>query len=147
MARIPHGDNHCPVFYAVSRLGDKWSLLIIRDLMFFGKRHYGEFLESGEGISTNILANRLAQLEAEGIISKQPDPDKGSRVLYGLTEKGLALMPVLLELVNWSARHDAASAAPPRFVEALRADREALRRKIEALYAKDASIVSNEDWF
>lgn len=92
MAKIPACDNHCPVFYAISRLGDKWSLLIVRDLMFFGKRTYGEFPSSGEGIATNILANRLGQLEQEGIIDQRPDPDNGARNLYSLTDKGMALL-------------------------------------------------------
>ena len=124
----------CPIAKAAEVLGDKWSLLIIRDLMFFGKRHYGEFLNSGEGISTNILANRLSQLERDGIISKEPDRENKARIRYALTEKGLALMPVLLELVNWSATHDAETAAPPQFIEALRNNPKALQRRLRQLY-------------
>lgn len=140
MPRTAASDNHCPVFYAVSRLGDKWSLLIIRDLMFFGKRYYSEFLDSGEGISTNILADRLARLEAEGIVSRAPDPGHGSRVLYGLTERGLALMPVLLAIVEWSATWDDDTAAPPGFIEFLRKDPEGLMRHIREQYQRDASM-------
>ena len=140
MPKTDASNNHCPVFYAVSRLGDKWSLLIIRDLMFFGKRHYKEFLEAGEGISTNILADRLAKLEAEGIVSKTPDPEHGSRVLYGLTEKGLALMPVLLAIVDWSATWDDHTAAPPGFIDLLRSDPERLMQHIREQYEKDASM-------
>ena len=133
-------NKNCPVFYAVSRLGDKWSLLIVRDLMFFGKRHYKQFLQAGEGISTNILADRLAKLEAEGIVSKAPDPDHGSRVLYGLTEKGLALMPVLLAIVDWSATWDEQTAAPPVFIKLLREDPDGLMRHIREQYRRDASM-------
>lgn len=109
-------------------------MLIIRDLMFFGKRHYGEFLNSTEGISTNILANRLSQLERDGLISKQRDRENKSRFRYALTEKGLALMPVLLEIVNWSAVHDKQTDAPPEFIRALREDREGLQRTLRRLY-------------
>ena len=133
--------NHCPVFYAVSRLGDKWSLLIIRDLMFFGKRHYGEFLNSSEGISTNILANRLERLEKDGLVSKREDPDNRSRYYYGLTEKGLALMPVLLEIVNWSATHDDETAAPAHFIRALREDRPGLERRLRQLYEQGTPML------
>jgi len=141
MTKTCPGDNHCPVFYAVSRLGDKWSLLIIRDLMFFGKRHYGEFLASTEGISTNILANRLSQLEQDGLISRHPDPENKSRIRYALTEKGLALMPVLLELVNWSAVYDEQTAAPPPFIRALRNDREGLQRRLRELYEEGTPML------
>lgn len=141
MPRTPASDNHCPVFFAVSRLGDRWSLLIVRDLMFFGKRHYKEFLDSGEGISTNILADRLAQLERDGIISRRPDPEHGSRVLYGLTEKGLALMPVLLALVDWSATYDDETAAPPGFIEALRTDPEGLQKTLRELYESNTPML------
>lgn len=141
MPRSPANDNHCPVFYAITHFGDKWSLLIVRDLMFFGKRHYGEFLGSGEGISTNILASRLAQLERDGIVSKHEDAGNRSRYIYQLTEKGLGLMPVLLEMVNWSATWDGQTQAPPPFVEALRADREELQRTLERLYWEGTSIL------
>jgi DNA-binding HxlR family transcriptional regulator len=143
MVRTPACDNHCPVFYAISRFGDKWSLLIVRDLMFFGKRTYGEFLGSGEGIATNILANRLAQLESDGIIDKRPDPDNGARILYSLTEKGMALMPVLLELINWSATYDDQTRAPPVFVQALREDRESLQKTLRELYESDISLLEH----
>ena len=141
MVRTAASDNHCPVFYGISRFGDKWSLLIVRDLMFFGKRHYSDFLEAGEGISTNILANRLAQLEDDGIVTKSPDPEHGSRIIYGLTEKGLALMPVLLAIVDWSARFDDQTAAPEAFVAALRDDPEGLKQWIRGRYEAGASIL------
>jgi DNA-binding HxlR family transcriptional regulator len=111
--------------------------------MFFGKRTYGEFLGSGEGIATNILANRLAQLESDGIIDKRPDPDNGARILYSLTEKGMALMPVLLELINWSATYDDQTRAPPVFVQALREDRESLQKTLRELYESDTSLLEH----
>ena len=86
-------------------LGDKWSLLIIRDMIFHGKKTYGEFLSSGEKISTNILADRLSLLEKEGIITKEEHPDNKTKFLYELTAKGTELLPVLLEIVIWSSKY------------------------------------------
>ena len=86
--------------------GDRWSLLIIRDLMVRGFRAFKEFQESGEGISTNILADRLRKLEAAGIIIAEVEETDRRRVNYRLTEKGIDLAPVLLELLIWGARHE-----------------------------------------
>ncbi len=103
--------SHCPVNYGLEIFGDRWSLLIVRDIVFAGKRTYGEFLKSEEGFATNILAARLAFLEEQGILRKAPDPSDGRRDLYSLTEKGLDLIPVLLRIVLWSAQHDPSSYA------------------------------------
>ena len=97
----------CPVSIFLERFGDRWSLLIIRDLMVRGFRTFKEFRESGEGIATNILADRLQKLEAAGIITAQPEATDGRRVNYRLTDKGIDLAPVLLELLIWGARHEA----------------------------------------
>jgi DNA-binding HxlR family transcriptional regulator len=85
--------------------GDRWSLLIIRDLMVRGFRTYREFLESGEGIATNILADRLQKLQAAGIVTTETSEKDGRRVNYRLTKKGIDLAPVLLEMLIWGARH------------------------------------------
>lgn len=90
---------------SLEKFGDRWSLLIIRDLMVRGFRTFKEFQESGEGIATNILADRLHKLEATGIITAVADVMDGRRVNYRLTEKGIDLAPVLLELLIWGARH------------------------------------------
>jgi len=95
--------SHCAVNYGVEIFGDRWSLLIIRDIVFVGKKTYGEFLKSEEGIATNVLASRLAFLEEQGILSRAPSPDDGRRDFYTLTEKGLDLIPVVLNIVLWSA--------------------------------------------
>jgi DNA-binding HxlR family transcriptional regulator len=93
------------VSISLEKFGDRWSLLIIRDLMVRGFRTFKEFQESGEGIATNILADRLHKLEATGIITAVADVMDGRRVNYRLTEKGIDLAPVLLELLIWGARH------------------------------------------
>ena len=124
------GRSSCPVTFALDRVGDKWSLLIVRDLMFRGKQTYGEFLSAGEGIATNVLADRLKSLESEGIIEKSRDPDNKRRVLYRLTEKGFDLTPVLLEMIRWSAKHDANTGTPKEFIRMLEKDRDGLIAKV-----------------
>jgi DNA-binding HxlR family transcriptional regulator len=96
----------CPVSLSLERFGDRWSLLIIRDLMVRGYQTFKEFQESGEGIATNILSDRLRNLEENGIISAQAAQGDGRRVNYRLTEKGIDLAPVLLEMLIWGAKHE-----------------------------------------
>jgi DNA-binding HxlR family transcriptional regulator len=95
----------CPVSLGLDIFGDRWTLLIVRDLMFTGKRHYREMLHSSEHISTNILADRLKMLLAEGIVTKSGDPTHLQKVVYRLTEKGIALYPVLMAISEWSYRY------------------------------------------
>lgn len=122
--------SDCPISFALDIFGDKWSLLIIRDLMFRGKKTYGEFLHSGEKIATNILADRLSLLECAGLIIGKNDPENKTRFLYTLTDKGIDLVPVLLEIVSWSARYDKNTAAPKEFVARIRKDRENLINEV-----------------
>ena len=96
----------CPLNASVEMLGDRWSLLIIRDMMLRGFRSYKEFLECYEGIATNILADRLRKLQAYGIIIAEPDPKDARKVTYLLTAKGIGLAPVLTEMVLWAAAHE-----------------------------------------
>ncbi|MGE5114159.1 MAG: winged helix-turn-helix transcriptional regulator [Acidobacteriaceae bacterium] len=113
----------CPVSISLERFGDRWSLLIIRDLMVRGYRTFKEFQQSGEGIATNILADRLERLGATGIISKEADESDGRRVNYRLTEKGIDLAPVMLELLVWGARHED-TGAPCAVIEQMANSRE-----------------------
>lgn len=95
----------CPVSLGLDIFGDKWTLLVVRDLMFSGKRHFREIQGSEEGISSNILADRLKLLLDEGIITKADDPGHKQKVLYSLTEKGIALLPILMQISRWSYRY------------------------------------------
>lgn len=115
--------SDCPIGTALEVFGDQWSLLVIRDLMFKGKTRYGEFLDSEEGISTNILADRLRTLQAHGLIDKQVDPGHGSKFIYSLTQKGRDLAPMLVEMILWSAEYDPQTAADPEFVDAARREK------------------------
>lgn len=96
----------CAISMALDSIGDKWSLLILRDLMFTDKRSYGELQSSEEKIATNILAARLTSLEQSKIIYKMPDPADSRRSLYYLTEKGIDLLPVVTELMHWMHKHN-----------------------------------------
>ena len=96
----------CPLNASVEILGDRWSLLIIRDMMLRGFRSYKEFLESYERIATNILADRLQKLITHGIITSEIDPLDGRKTIYSLTPKGIDLAPVLTEMVLWASAHE-----------------------------------------
>lgn len=115
--------SDCPLNTTLEVLGDRWSLLIVRDLMFKGRTTYKDFLAGGEGIATNVLADRLRRLEAEGLIEKGRDAADARRLIYRLAAKGLALAPVLVEMIVWGARHYD-TAAPPATIREMTEHRE-----------------------
>jgi DNA-binding HxlR family transcriptional regulator len=98
--------SNCPINLAMEVFGDKWSLLIIRDIMFEGKRYFRELLQSEEKIASNILTDRLVMLEQEGIINKTPDPAHKQKNIYSLTAKGIDLLPIFVEIGRWSIKHE-----------------------------------------
>lgn len=104
--------SDCPVNVALELLGDRWSLLIVRDLMFRGYRTYGQFLEADESIATNMLADRLRKLLAAGVITTVREDADRRKIIYRLTPKGMDLAPVLIELILWSARYEKTFAKP-----------------------------------
>lgn len=122
----------CPIRFAAGVLGDRWTLAIIRDLMFKNRKYYGEFLEAGEGISTNILADRLLRLEDAQVIRKLPDPEHGKRNIYELTDKGIALLPVMLSMVAWAAEFDEETEMPESFIKRILDDPVSLEAEILA---------------
>jgi len=97
--------SQCPISTALDIFGDKWTLLIIRDMVFKGKNTYGDFLNAEEKIATNILADRLTMLEGVGIISKHKHPESKAKVLYKLTSKAIDLIPALIEVIIWSEKY------------------------------------------
>lgn len=129
--------SNCPINFVLETFGDKWTLLVVRDLMFKGKRYFGDFLASDEGIATNILADRLKRLEQHGIVTKAPDASHKSKVVYSLTDRGKDLLPVMLEITAWSARHDSHTNTPPAFLQAFDHDREALAASFKAGWEKE----------
>ena len=128
----------CPIAYSLDLFGDRWTLLILRDMVFGERRYYRDFLTAGEGIATNVLADRLDLLERSGLIAKRRDTEDGKRNVYTLTERGLDTVPILLELIAWGAKHDPETAAPPAFMERLASDRSAVIAGLRAKARKAA---------
>jgi DNA-binding HxlR family transcriptional regulator len=118
-----HRKSDCPVHFALEVFGDAWTLLIVRDLMLKGRKSYGDFLHAEEGIATNVLADRLVRLQEDGVVERR-DAE------YRLTPKGIDLLPVLLEIIAWSAKYDPKTAADRLFVRRLRRDRARLEAEI-----------------
>jgi DNA-binding HxlR family transcriptional regulator len=115
--------SDCPISSSLDVWGDKWSLLIVRDLMFKKQSTYGEFLKSDEKIATNILASRLLMLEENGIISKQDHPDSRAKVLYKLTEKGINLLPLLIEINLWAEKYSEIPESQKMILNAVKKDK------------------------
>jgi DNA-binding HxlR family transcriptional regulator len=121
--------SDCPVNFALEIFGDKWSLLIVRDMIFAGKVSYNEFLESEEKIATNILSSRLKMLEEMGIIKKQYDPNRKTKTkyIYELTSMGAGLIPLFVEIMLWSDHHHPETNGPHKVVvEKARRDKQRL---------------------
>lgn len=96
----------CPINLTLERIGDRWSLLVIRDLMFGNRRHFRELLtRSDEGIASNILADRLKRLLEAGLVSRRDDPEHKQKAIYSLTEKSIQLVPLLAHMAAWGRRH------------------------------------------
>ena len=130
--------SECPLNASVEMLGDRWSLLIIRDMMLRGFQTYKEFMECYEGIATNILADRLRKLVEYGIIATEPDPTDGRKVLYVLTAKGLDLAPVLTEMALWAAAHEKTGNQP--LVRLMREDKEKFLAGIRQRWSNRRSL-------
>ena len=129
--------------------GRCWSLLIVRDIVYFGKKTFGEFRTSEEGIARNILSDQLARLVEQGIVTRRPHPDDGRKDLYELTETGLDLLPILLAMAEWGATHFAESDAPPGWIQLVRSRRDEMTTLIcdtmrsgGATFAGENSVVS-----
>jgi DNA-binding HxlR family transcriptional regulator len=122
--------SNCPINFVLEIFGDKWTLLIVRDLMFKGKKSYTEFLQSNEKISTNILADRLKRLEENGIVKKDIATDNRSKLIYTLSERGKELLPIMLEITAWSAKHDTATNTPTSFLTEFTSSKHEMLTKI-----------------
>jgi len=134
--KLPARRSNCPIAYALDFVGDKWTLIVLRDLIMARKQHFRDLLAGTEGIATNILASRLKLLEAAGLVTRRIDPAHARRIIYEPTEKALDLLPVLIELVRWSTKHDPKSAAPPHFLRRLARDREGLIAELRAAHRR-----------
>lgn len=137
-ASTPIRRSGCPISFSLDVFGDRWTLLVLRDLLLKGKQHFRELAASDEGIATNILTDRLKRLESSGIVVRRRDANDGRRIIYSATEKGLGLIPVLLELAAWGATHDPETDAPPEFVPSFQRDRDAVIAGTRALQTSPA---------
>ncbi len=130
----------CPISYSLDLFGDKWTLLILRDVILRGKTRFVEFQSSDEKIASNVLSDRLRRLEDQGIVQTTRDPADARKKIYAATKKGLSLTPVLLEIAAWGASHDAQTGAPDAFAKDFYADREGYylehRRRIGDLFER-----------
>lgn len=115
--------SHCPVNYALEAVGDRWSLIVMRDILLNGKCRFDALMAAEEAIATNVLSERLARLVSLQIIERYRDPDDGRRYIYVATGKGEALLGAILELGAWGAEFDPETDAPPGTPETYRADR------------------------
>ena len=121
--------SDCPISCSLDIWGDKWSLLIIRDLLAAKKCTYGDFLKSPEGIATNILASRLLVLEENQIIVKREHPDSKAKVLYQLTPKGIDLLPVILEIGLWAEKYYPIAEAQKEMLKEVKKNKEDFIKK------------------
>jgi len=129
--------SHCPINFTLEHFGDKWSLLIIRDLMFKEKRHYNEFLDSDEKVSTSVLGDRLKMLEESKIITKGKDEVKKSRIKYSLTKKGIDMLPILIDMIIWGGFYDDKTEAGKVFLAQATKNREYLISSIQEKLKKE----------
>ena len=137
----PDRRSGCPLNASVEMLGDRWSLLILRDMMLRGYQTFNEFLHSDEKIATNMLSDRLRRLESYGIIASEQDPADGRRMMYTLTEKGIDLAPVLAEMVLWAGRHEETGNQP--LVRQMRSGKEQLIAEVRQRWAEKHRLVSS----
>lgn len=127
----------CPFTYALEIFGDKWSLLVLRDLIIFNKRTYKEFAAAGEGIATNILADRLNNLEKDGMITKKRDPENRRSYIYSPTRKSLDLFPMFYEMIRWSAKYDTKTSVPNKWVRTPKSTMQKIQKEIIERFACD----------
>lgn len=133
--------SSCPIANALDLLGDRWTLLIVRDLVFRGFREFGQFLAGGERIATNILAERLDRLRCAGLAVRCDHPVDGKRYRYHLTEKGIDLIPVLVQLSLWGAKYTPDHAAPEKVLREMRADPDRVVASLRASLLKELGVV------
>ena len=137
--------SDCPVHFALETFGDAWTLLIVRDLLFKGRSTYTELLNAEEGIATNILADRLVRLERDGIVAKDRSSTRPAASRYRLTPKGADLLPIMLEIIQWSAKYDPRTAAPRPFVKRLLTDKARLSAELRAEIGKTRALEVHHD--
>jgi DNA-binding HxlR family transcriptional regulator len=136
--------SRCPIAYSLDVIGDRWTLLILRDLAFKNRRYFQEFLGASEKISTNILTDRLRRLERWNLIEGHPDPEDGRRVRYFLADDGLDLIPLLIEMTIWGSTRHPDPSIPPEQAERMGADREGTVKSIRQRLRTEREAASRD---
>jgi DNA-binding HxlR family transcriptional regulator len=132
----------CPIDYGLDVFGDRWTLLVIRDLLFGGKRRFGELMGSPERIASNILTARLKKLEERGLIRRAVDPENRKQVVYSMTEKGHDLAPVMVELIRWGGKYDPNTPVPKSFLRREGPDNNTLVKEVRAAMTEGARTIA-----
>jgi len=138
--------SNCAINYALETIGDPWSLLIIRDMVNFGKKTYGEFLASDERIGTSVLAHKLTELEHQEIIRKQPGAIDKRKAEYYLTKKGINFVPLLNELAVWGTTYDEHTAANKTAIAKYQADRQGVIDRTKRVLREYGTVLQNFDY-
>lgn len=137
--------NGCPVRYAAGLFGDKWTLILLRDLLFKGRRYFGDFTDEDESIATNMLADRLKHLVDSGFVEKTQDVNNGKKFVYVLTQKGLDLLPVMIEIFKWSQTHDEATYLSAEFIEKIERSPAKYKRQIlKEIKERDLEVLTKK---
>jgi DNA-binding HxlR family transcriptional regulator len=140
-AKHDYRQSGCGVAYGLDVFGDKWTLVIIKDMILSGKRQFNKFLASPEKMASNILADRLKRLEEEGIVTKTQDPDSESKFVYELTLKGKELIPLIVEVMLWGSKHAPNPSAPAELLRWAKKDRDGVTKAILASLKKNESFI------
>jgi DNA-binding HxlR family transcriptional regulator len=135
--------SDCAINFSLETFGDTWSLLIVRDIVFYGKKTYGEFLASDERIGTSVLARRLVTLEKEGILNKKLNKKDKRKEEYLLTKKGLDLIPILIDLTAWGAKYDSHTGASGKWVKAIHANRETVVKETKKIVKNGGYVIQD----
>lgn len=128
--------SDCPYTFALDHFGDKWSLLILRDMIFFDKKYNSDFAESEEKIATNILAERLVRLKKDGLIKSSRDKENGRKIIYTPTPKTLDLIPMMLEIIKWSVKHDPNTRVTKKQKDILKRDKAGFAKQLRSKFEK-----------
>ncbi|EST52585.1 HxlR family transcriptional regulator [Brevibacillus panacihumi W25] len=134
--------SDCPINFTVEIFGDTWSLLIIRDMIALGKKTFSEFLELEERIGPSVLTDRLAHLEAKGVITKKQSETDKRKFIYSITEKGLDLIPIVYEMALWGSKHSPNPVAPDAWFKAMKHDKEQVLRLYREAVASGSSFMN-----
>ena len=141
----PSGKSTCPVNFGLETFGDPWSLLVVRDVVYFGKHTFNEFLASDEAISPSVLSARLDALTDAGILRRSPDPADRRRVRYDLTDRGLGLIPIMVEIAEWSTAHDPDTGAPADWIALVRDNKPEMLRRYTDTVRSGGSVFVGEN--